>query len=79
MHGDGLSCLAISAFVLQYIVATLVLFMAIHLILASTTPIATIGKLWVVYIVLDRPWSARARASRTRRGGWSAEAWQDSS
>lgn len=41
------------AFALQYLVAILVLFMAIHLILASTTPIATIGKLWVVYIVLD--------------------------
>jgi len=42
-----------SAFMMQYVVAVLVLFMAIHLILACTTPIGTIGKLWVVYMVLE--------------------------
>lgn len=42
-----------SAFLLQYVVAVVVLIMAIHLILASSTPIATIGKLWVVFATLD--------------------------
>eukprot|EP00930_Biecheleria_cincta_P081538 TRINITY_DN7061_c0_g1_i1.p1 TRINITY_DN7061_c0_g1~~TRINITY_DN7061_c0_g1_i1.p1 ORF type:complete len:849 (-),score=90.58 TRINITY_DN7061_c0_g1_i1:50-2596(-) len=42
-----------SAFLLQYVVAVVVLIMALHLILASSTPIATIGKLWVVFATLD--------------------------
>ena len=41
------------AFLLQYIVAVVVVLMAIQLILTSTTPIATIGKLWVVFTTLD--------------------------
>ncbi|CAJ1399432.1 unnamed protein product [Effrenium voratum] len=45
--------LGFGAFLLQYLVAVVVLLMAIQLILASTTPIATIGKLWVVFATLD--------------------------
>ncbi|CAE7522446.1 mkkA, partial [Symbiodinium pilosum] len=45
--------LGFGAFLLQYVVAVVVLLMAIQLILASTTPIATIGKLWVVFTTLD--------------------------
>eukprot|EP00439_Symbiodinium_sp_Y106_P043095 s4310_g5.t1 len=45
--------LGFGAFILQYLVAVVVLLMAIQLILASTTPIATIGKLWVVFTTLD--------------------------
>lgn len=41
------------AFLLQYLVAVVVVLMAIQLILSSTTPIATIGKLWVVFTTLD--------------------------
>ncbi|CAK9022059.1 Mitogen-activated protein kinase kinase kinase A [Durusdinium trenchii] len=45
--------LGTGAFLLQYIVAVVVVLMAIQLILTSTTPIATIGKLWVVFTTLD--------------------------
>lgn len=45
--------LGFGAFLLQYIVAVVVVLMAIQLILTSTTPIATIGKLWVVFTTLD--------------------------